>query len=96
MRHSNEQSLKEVIQDLLNAYRISGKLKEVKLINSWEKVMGKTISNRTTELFIRDKTLYARIQSSPLKQELHYNRTKVIKMMNDEVGEEVINNFVIL
>jgi hypothetical protein len=96
MRHSNEQSLKEVIQDLLNAYRIRGKLKEVKLINSWEKVMGKTIANRTTEIFVRDRILYVRILSSPLKQELHYNRTKVIKMMNDEAGEEVIVSLVIL
>jgi hypothetical protein len=96
MRNSNEQSLKEVIQDLLNAYRLRGKLKEVKLVNSWGKVMGKTIANRTTEVFVRDRTLYVRILSSPLKQELHYNRTKVIKMLNDEVGEEVINNLVIL
>ena len=96
MRNSNEQSLKEVIQDLLNAYRLRGKLKEIKLINSWEKVMGKTIANRTSEVFIRDRILYIRILSSPLKQELHFNRTKVIKMMNDESGEEVINNIVIL
>jgi predicted nucleic acid-binding Zn ribbon protein len=96
MRNSNEQSLKEVIQDLLNAYRLRGKLKEVKLVNSWEKVMGKTIANRTSEVFIRDRILYVRVLSSPLKQELHYNRAKVIKMMNDEVGEEVVTSLVIL
>ncbi len=96
MRHSNEQSLKDVIQDLLNAYRLRGKLKEVKLIKSWEKVMGKTISNRTSEVFIKDRILYVRILSAPLKQELHYNRTKVITMLNNEAGEEVITDLVIL
>jgi predicted nucleic acid-binding Zn ribbon protein len=96
MRNSNEQSLKDVIQDLLNAYRLRGKLNEVRLIGSWEKVMGKTIARRTTELFIRDKTLFIRVISSPLKQELHYSRTNVVKMLNDEAGEEVINNIVIL
>ena len=96
MRNSNGQSLKEIIQDLLHAYRLRGKLNEVRLIGSWEKVMGKTISMRTTELFIRDKTLFIRVISSPLKQELHYSRRNVIKMLNDEAGEEVINNIVIL
>ncbi len=96
MRHTNEQSLKEVIQDLLNAYKLRGKMKEVQLVNSWDKVMGKTISNRTKEVFIRNKVLYVRIISASLKQELHYNRTKVIKLMNDEAGEEVINEIVIL
>lgn len=96
MRNSNEQSLKDVIQDLLNAYRLKGKLNEVRLIGSWEKVMGKTIAKRTTELFIRDKTLFIRVISSPLKQELHYSRTNVVKMLNDEAGEEVITNIVIL
>jgi len=96
MRNSNEQSLKDVIQDLLNAYRLRGKLNEVRLIGAWEKVMGKTISMRTTEIFIRDKTLFIKVISSPLKHELHFHRTNVIKMLNDEVGEEVINNLVIL
>ena len=88
--------MKEVIQDLLNAYRLRGKLKEVKLVNSWEKVMGKTISNRTKEVFIKDRILYIRLLSSSLKQEIHYNRTKVIKMLNDEAGEEVITELVLL
>ena len=96
MRNTNEQSLKQVIQDLIDTYRIRGKLNEAKLVGSWEKVMGKTIANRTTELFIRDKTLYIRLISSPLKQEMHFARAKVIEMMNKEVGEEVINNIVIL
>ena len=96
MRYTNEQSLKEVIQDLLKAYRLGAKLKEVKLINSWEKVMGKTISNRTSKIFIKDRILFVQFISSPLKQEIHYNKTKVIKMLNDEAGSEVITNIVIL
>ena len=64
MAHSNEQSLKQVINELLSAYKLDKKLYQVKLINSWETVMGKTIAKHTTEIFIQKKTLFVKLDSS--------------------------------
>ena len=55
MRTSNDKTLKEIIMDLLKAYRIENKVLGVRLINSWEKVTGKLISNHTTNLYIKKK-----------------------------------------
>ena len=92
---SNEQSLKNAIGDFLKAANLSGKLAEQKVIDGWEKIMGKMIAKHTRQISIYDKKLFLQIDSAPLKQELFYSREKIIKMMNEEAGEEVIKEVVI-
>ena len=95
-RKSNEQTLKEVINEMLETYKLKGKLNEHRLITSWEKVMGAVIAKRTTDIFIRDKKLYLRLSSAALREELMYARAKIIDMMNAEVGEKVIEEVVLM
>ena len=90
----NQQTIKEAINALLKTYRLSGKLNEVKLVNSWEKVMGKMIANHTINIFINNKKLFVKLDSSALREELHYAKTKIIKMLNEEVGESVIEEVI--
>ena len=92
---SNEQSLKNAIGDFLKTSNLSGKLAEQKVIDGWEKIMGKMIAKYTRQISIYDKKLFLQIDSAPLKQELFYSREKIIKMMNEEAGEEVIKEVVI-
>ena len=87
---SNEQNIKDAISEFLKTSRLSGKLAERKVIDSWEKLMGKMIAKHTKEISIHHKKLYLRLDSAPLKQELFYSREKIIKMLNEEAGEEVI------
>ena len=91
---SNEISIKEAIKKLLKAYRLEDKLNETRLINSWEKVVGKLISKHTTNLYIKKKILFVRLDSAALKTELSYSKEKIIKMLNDEVGVETIYGIV--
>ena len=52
MRKKNTQKIDDVIQEYLKALKIDDKLKEVKLIKSWDEVVGKTIARSTNELFM--------------------------------------------
>ena len=89
-----EQSLKEVIKDLLQTYRLDEKLNKMHLGKVWEKLMGKTIAKHTRELYINKKKLYIKFDSAALRNELSYAKEKVIKMINEEMGEEVVEDIV--
>ncbi|MBI4945448.1 MAG: DUF721 domain-containing protein [Bacteroidetes bacterium] len=91
---SNEQSLKDAIGSFLKTSRLSGKLANQKIIDGWEKIMGKMIAKHTKQISIYDKKLYLHLDSAPLKQELFYSREKIIQMLNEEAGEEVIKEIV--
>ncbi len=93
-RTSNQQPLKEVIEDYLAAFKLDTKLTEVKLVSSWERLMGRTISKHTQEIYIKNKILYLKLTSSVLKNELSFGKQKIIELLNKEAGATVINEVV--
>lgn len=87
--------MKEVIDELLKTYRWGNKLDEVKLVESWEKVVGGIIGRHTTNMVVRNKVLYVKLNSSVLRSELHMAKSKIIASLNKEVGKEVIEDIVL-
>jgi hypothetical protein len=94
MRGSSEQSLKDAIRELVKTYRIEGKLNEVKLVQSWAKLMGPMISHRTANLYIKDRKLFVSLTSAPLREELGMARQKIVSMLNAEAGAVVIDEII--
>lgn len=90
MRRSDSQSIGAVIKELLDDYRLSSKLNEVHVVTAWDKVMGAAVARYTTEIFIKERILFVRMSHAALRQELTYGKEKIIKMLNEKVGIEVI------
>lgn len=88
--------LESAFKELLKAYRLEGKYQENLLINSWPEIVGKTISSRTNGLFVKEKKLYVRISSGPLKKELLLNRSKIMALIEEHVGQGVVDDLVVL
>ncbi len=95
MRKSNESSLKEAIEQLLDHYRLRDRLNEIRVKAAWESQMGNAICNRTSGLKIKNDTLHISITSAPLRTELSFQKTKIMEMMNKELGGEFIKDVVI-
>ncbi|MFH1320162.1 MAG: DUF721 domain-containing protein [Bacteroidota bacterium] len=92
---TNERPLGEIIKKFATRYNLDSKLQEVRLKDSWEKLMGKTIAKHTTKLYLSNKKLYVNFDSAPLREELLFAKDKVIKMINKELGEEVVEDIII-
>jgi len=90
MKRRNEETLKTVINRMLKAYGLEEGYFKTLLINSWPVVMGKMVSVKTIDLNIKNKVLYVKMSSAPLKQELSYGKQKIVTMLNEHVGHEVI------
>ena len=95
MKRTNDQSIGEAIQEFLQVYRLDDKLNETRLKSSWEKVLGKLVSNHTTSLYIKNKILFAAVDSAALRNELSFAREKIVTALNSEVKAHVIDDLVI-
>ncbi|GAB1403117.1 Dna[CI] antecedent, DciA [anaerobic digester metagenome] len=95
-KRSNELSLREAIEDMLNAYHYMDKMNEMHIITQWDKIVGRIIARETKNLFIRNRVLYVRLNSPVLKDELGYERTRLIKKLNKSAGAEVITDIAFL
>lgn len=96
MKRSNQQTLGQAINEMLRVFGLQQKLDETKLIASWEKVMGKTIAKHTTRLYISKKKLFIHLNSSAARETLSFEKEKIINLMNEEVGKQVIEEVVLL
>jgi predicted nucleic acid-binding Zn ribbon protein len=95
MRSSNDQKLGDAIKEMIKLYHLDEKIDEHLLIRSWEKAVGPMIAKHTTDIYISNKKLVVTINSAPLRQELSYAHTKLIRDLNAMVGSQVIEELVL-
>jgi predicted nucleic acid-binding Zn ribbon protein len=80
----------------LKAYRLEDTYQEKLLISSWPELVGKTIADRTSNVYIKDKKLFVKITSGPVKKELQLNKSKVIALIESQIGKGIVEDVVFL
>lgn len=96
MRRTNPTPLKEVLKEYVKALKMQTKLSEVGLINSWEKLVPPTISKATKDIYIKDRKLFLRLNSSVIRNELMLIKSGLISKLNEQSGKETIIDIVFL
>jgi len=96
MRKPNDKTMKEAIEQMLNVYKIKRRFDETAVISAWPDIVGKPVANRTSELFINNKRLFLRIESSVVKNELLMMRSQIIEKINTEAGGTLVEEIIFL
>ncbi|MBQ9636278.1 MAG: DUF721 domain-containing protein [Prevotella sp.] len=86
------QPLSEVLQQLLRAEGLETPLNEKRLIDAWDEVVGPTVVKYTTGKFIKNQTLFVKIQNPALRQDLSMMRSQLVRRLNAAVGGPVITD----
>jgi len=95
MRRSKTISIAEAVNDYIREMNLGEKLSEAGVINSWEEIVGKAISSRTTKIYIKDHVLYVHLNSSVVRNELLMLREALREKLNQKAGTEVIKEIVL-
>ncbi|HLW20108.1 MAG TPA: DUF721 domain-containing protein, partial [Cyclobacteriaceae bacterium] len=77
-------------------YSLKDRFNERKVISAWGEIMGNTVAKRTSEITVKDKKLYVKLNSAPLKKELMMNKTKVLDLIAEQFGNNTIEDIVFL
>ena len=85
----------DALRDFLNKSKLKSGIRAVQIESIWEEIMGKTIARYTEKIQIIDKTLFIYTAVGPLKQELLYQKPKIIERVNEALQEQVIHEVVI-
>ena len=94
MRRSYAQPLGELLREYVHAMNMERKLKEVTLVQSWEKLLGKTIVRYTRNIYLSKGVLYVELSSPVVKNELLMMREEIRRKMNEQAGEEMVKKIV--
>ena len=94
-RKGDQNSMSDVLKGFIETNRLQKGLDKVSVEDAWHKVMGKAISKYTTGIKLDRQVLYVQLSSSVLREELSYGKTKIIAMINEEMGKEIINKIIL-
>ena len=95
-RFKESYSVRGIIQKISFNKLFTGGIKKVFLNKVWSNVIGENVSQYTENIYIKDNTLFLKINSSVLKQELSYGIDKIIENFNKEVGSNEIKKIVFI
>ncbi|MEP6627813.1 MAG: DUF721 domain-containing protein [Ginsengibacter sp.] len=90
-----EVSIGDALKDFLKKSRLKSGVQAMQVEDAWEKIMGKTIANYTDKIEIKNSTLFISTSVAPLKNELLYQKEKIIQRVNEALGERVITEVVV-
>ncbi len=96
MGRTNDKTIKEALQQMLKVYKIKRKFDETAVVVAWPELVGRAVANRTKELFISDKKLFIRLESSVIRNELILMRSQIIERLNEKAGTVVVEELVFL
>ena len=84
-----------ILNNIIENSSLEGGLNNIKIQTIWKKTMGDNINSYTSEIALRKHTLYIKLSSSVLREELSYGKEKIIKLLNEELNAEIIRKIIL-
>lgn len=94
-RRNEHISLSEALKEFIKENKLETGMDKVNVKEVWIHLMGNGVNNYTTDVQLKNTTLYVSLSSSVLREELSYGKEKIIKMINEELGKELVKSLVL-
>ena len=94
-RQSNESSISDVLQQFIQQNRLEAGMDKIDVEQAWKNLMGNGVNSYTQEVILKGSTLYVKLTSAVLREELGYGKQKIITMLNEELRKEVVKDVVL-
>lgn len=87
--------MSEVLRHFISDHKLQTGMDKVAVADAWRNLMGNGVNSYTTEVLLKGKTLYVSLSSAVLREELSYGKTKMVQMLNEELGREIITEIIL-
>lgn len=94
-RRRDHISLGDALKDFLGKGRLKRGMQQMAVRDAWKQMMGSAIEGYTQDVKLEGTTLYVSLSSSVLREELSYGKQKIISMLNETLGTEMIKKLVL-
>ena len=95
MRRNNTNNVGDIIRKLMKNPKLADRLDELDALDIWKELIGKQLQNYITEARITKGSLLIKVKSAPLRNELSYKKTDLIKQINKKLGKGVVKEIVL-
>jgi hypothetical protein len=94
-RQQEFRSIQDLMKDVIKENKLTKGIQQLSVKDAWAKLMGNGVISYTNSIELNGNTLVVNLKSSVLREELSYGKEKIIKMMNEELGEPLITKIIL-
>ena len=94
-RQHDNSPISDVLKEFIQANNLQQGIDKIDVRDAWKNLMGNGVNNYTSEIMLKNGTLYVALTSAVLREELSYGKEKIVKMINEELGREVVKEVVL-
>lgn len=94
-RLSNDSPIGDILKEIIQSNKLQPGIDQVSVKEAWKSLMGNGVNSYTRNVALKGNTLYVELTSAVLREELSYGKEKIITMLNEELGREVVKEVVL-
>jgi hypothetical protein len=94
-RQNEHLNLGDALKEFIKENNLQKGIDKVDVRDAWAKLMGNGVNNYTTAVELKNEVLYISLTSSVLREELSYGKSKIIALVNEELGKELVKKIVL-
>lgn len=95
MKRNNTNNVGEIIRKLMKNPKLADKLDELDALEVWKELIGTQLQKYITDAKMIKGSLLIKVKSAPLRNELSYKKTDIIKKINTKLKKEVVKELVL-
>ena len=94
-RNRDNQPIEDILKEFVKTNNLQSGLDKVNVREAWANLMGNGVNNYTTAIELKHEILYVQLSSSVLREELSYGNEKIVTMLNESIGKDVVKKLVL-
>lgn len=91
-RSDQHTKLSDALKMFIEKHKLQQGIDQVRVRDAWINVMGNGVNSYTRNVRLQKDVLMVSLSSSVLREELSYGKAKIVSMINEELGEDVIKD----
>ena len=95
-RENDSLSIKDLMGSFIKENNLSKGMQKMEIEEAWVKLMGQGVASYTDAVQLQNKTLVVKLTSSVLREELSYGKEKIVRMINEEMGAELVKKLMLV
>jgi|SRR5690606_18484604 hypothetical protein len=94
-RKNDNLPLGDALREFIKENKLQKGMDKLNAMEAWAKLMGNGVNNYTTAVDLRNGVLFISLSSSVLREELSHGKSKIIDLLNEELGRDLIRELVL-
>lgn len=94
-RLNNQSTVGDVLKQIIQDNKLQPGMDQIDVKDAWKNLMGNGVNHYTKNVVLKKDTLYVELSSAVLREELAHGKSKIVTMINEELGRNVVKEVVL-